>query len=134
MPWLADACRGGKDKMRPENKAMSEYLAREGLLNGVTVKYIVKGSLAGCWRLCMRSAIPGKLFETWNEQDATTLNRLGFLGFDGKPLYKFSGNGGMWQVFVCGHYELLKANAGGEGRAVAHTVQPLVGSSESERK
>ena len=89
---------------------MSEYLAREGLLNGVTVKYIIRGSLAGCWRLCMRSNEPGRLFESWKEQDASTLNRLGFLGFDGKPLDKFSGNGGMWHVFVRGHYEILKAN------------------------
>ena len=96
--------------MRPENKAMSEFLSREGLLNGVAVKYIAKGSLAGCWRLCVRSAVPGKLFEKWTEQDASTLNRLGFLGFDGKPLHKFSGNGGDWQVFVRGHYEILKAN------------------------
>jgi hypothetical protein len=95
------------ENMRTENKTMAEYLAREGQLNGVAVQYITHGSLAGCWRLCMRSKDAGKRFATWTEADAERLNRLGFVGFDGNPLHKFSGNGGMWQVFVRGHCELV---------------------------
>ena len=89
--------------MRAENKAMSEYLRAHGF-EGVKARYIEKGSLKGCWSLS------GKLVDLWREQDARTLNGLGFWGFDGKPLHMFSGNGGMWQVFVRGHYEMLKEN------------------------
>ena len=98
--------------MRTENKAMQVFLAKEGLLHGITAKYIREGSLRGTWRLCARTPAriagrTGRLFETWTEQDASTLNRLGFSGFDGRPLHRFSGNGGgMWQVFVRGHNDL----------------------------
>ena len=93
--------------MKPENKAMSRFLAQKGIKN-VTAKYISTGSLRGCWRLYVRAKQPDKLFETWTEKDADNLNSLGFTDFDGKPLGRFSGNGGMWQVFVRGHNELIE--------------------------
>lgn len=36
------------------------------------------------------------------------LNQLGFTSFDGRPLDKFSGNGGVFSVFVRGHNEFLQ--------------------------
>ena len=91
--------------MRPENKAMADFLASKGI-TGVVPKYIDKGSLRGCWRLCIKGPVRG-IWKQWAMADAELLNGLGFVGFDGKPLGMYSGNGGMWQVFVRGHNELL---------------------------
>jgi hypothetical protein len=83
---------------RSENAAMEQFLAQ----NGVKAKahYIWDGSLRGTWRL-------SNLNERWTPEWADRLNALGFLDYSGKPLGPYSGNGGMFQVFVRGHQELL---------------------------
>jgi hypothetical protein len=80
--------------MRPENKAMQAFLAKNGI--DAMPKYISDGSLRGCWRLYNTDT-------SWNLELAEKLNGLGFLDFDRKPLSKHSGNGGMFSVFVIGH-------------------------------
>jgi len=69
--------------------------------------FIWKGSLKGVWRI----SYSGKYWEhanKWTPEIGEKLTGLGFVDFDGKPLHRFSGNGGMFQVFVRGHNELLK--------------------------
>lgn len=84
--------------MRPENRAMVRFLADNGII--AQVKYIATGSLRGCWRI-------SNIDQRWSIFMANRLNLLGFTNFDCKPLGEFSGNGGMFQVFVRGHNELL---------------------------
>jgi hypothetical protein len=88
--------------MRPENKAMQAFLARNGVR--AMPKYIPDGSLRGCWRLY-------NLDMPWSMEIADKLNGLGFLGFDGAPLSQHSGNGGLFSTFVRGHNELLHAES-----------------------
>lgn len=83
--------------MRPENERMRLFLKSNGFT--VTPKYLAHGSMRGCWRFYR----PG----SWTQTDANALNALGFSGFDGRPLDLFSGNGGLFCVFVRGHNELL---------------------------
>jgi len=85
--------------MRPENKRMQKFLEDHGIK--ATPKYLATGSTKGCWRLYDYG-------QKWTEELMNALNELGFVSFDGKPLNKYSGNGGMFQVFVRGHNELLK--------------------------
>lgn len=85
---------------RPENQRMQAFLAENGI--DATPKYLPDGSLRGCWRL-YNDAV------SWSEELAGKLNALGFTDFDGKPLGRFSGNGGSFSVFVRGHNELLEA-------------------------
>ena len=85
--------------MRPENKRMQEYLKREGIT--CIPKYIPDGSLKHTWRLY-------NLNQSWSMDLADKLMALGFKGFDNLPLGPYSGNGGIFCVFVRGHYELLK--------------------------
>lgn len=75
--------------MRPENQAMKDYLERHGIK--ARVKYIRKGSLKGCWSLYA----PGV---KWTEDLAKELAGLGFRDFDGRPLGKYSGNGGVFSI------------------------------------
>ena len=89
--------------MREENTRMQEYLAKHGI--HAKVKYIWNGSLKGCWRLYNPSI-------KWNPELESKLTALGFKGFDGKPLDKYSGNGGLFSVFVRGHKELLEGQSG----------------------
>lgn len=81
--------------MRPENKAMTGFLALNGFFR-VAVKYISSGSMKGCWRFYDKNC-------GWNQEVQERLEDLGFRGFDGCPLNQFSGNGGRFSVFVRGH-------------------------------
>lgn len=85
--------------MRAENQRMKAFLAANGI--DATPKYLKDGSLKHTWRLC-------NLKTVWTESLAARLNKLGFQDYNGMPLDKFSGNDGVFQVFVRGHYELLK--------------------------
>ena len=90
--------------MRPENRRMLRFLCDHGA--GVSkVKYIAVGSLKGCWSI-------GEPGLCWTEARAEVFNRLGFTGFDGRPLDKFSGNGGLFSIFIRGHDELLLEPSG----------------------
>jgi hypothetical protein len=93
--------------MLPENKRMQAFLATHGIK--AVPKRIHAGSLKYTWRLYNDHV-------QWSELLAEKLNTLGFVGFDGKPLGRFSGNGGMFSVFVRGHDEMasrgLKEPAG----------------------
>jgi len=102
---LAERLTAGRKRMalRPENKRMRNWLKRKGI--DASVKYLWKGSMRGTWRLYNPK-------EKWTQELADKLSRLGFRGFDGKPLHQFSGNGGMFSVFVRGHDELLGEDSG----------------------
>lgn len=77
--------------MRPENKAMQKYLADNGVK--CRVKYIAEGSLKGTWRLADSK-------QAWTPYLRTKLIGLEFKGYDGGELHEYSGNGGMFMVFV----------------------------------
>ena len=85
---------------------MQSWLRSHGI--DCSVRYLWHGSLQGCWRLCRRY-IGGepKPEQRWTIELADRLVRLGFVGFDSKPLGQYSGNGGLFSVFVRGHYEFL---------------------------
>ena len=85
--------------IRPENKRMQDFLAKHGIK--ADAKYLDTGSLKGRWRL---SNIDTK----WTVELADRLNVLGFRDFDDRCLHKYSGNGGLFSVFVKGHYEFLE--------------------------
>ena len=85
--------------MRAENKRMRRFLRANGIT--ATPKYINKGSLRGCWRLYNPR-------QAWGDSLRERLTVLGFVDFDGQPLSRFSGNAGLFQVFVRGHNELLE--------------------------
>ena len=84
--------------MRPENKRMQDFLKQNGI--EARVKFISEGSLRACWRLYQPSC-------PWTTELKDKLTALSFVDFDGKPLNSFSGNGGIFSVFVRGHKELL---------------------------
>lgn len=77
--------------MKPENKKMKTFLTANGI--NATPKYLHKGSLAGCWRLY-------NLKEKWTQALIDKLTTQGFLGYDGLPLGRYSGNGGLFSVFT----------------------------------
>jgi hypothetical protein len=77
---------------------MQQWLKRHGI--DARVKYLETGSLKRRWRLYNPRV-------QWTEELAAKLNELGFTDFDGTPLGKYSGNGGVFSVFVKGHDELL---------------------------
>lgn len=89
--------------MRDENARMQAFLAKHGI--HARVKYIATGSLKGCWRLYDPTT-------RWTPELAQRLTDLGFADFDGRPLHKYSGNGGVFSVFVRGHNEMLGQIAG----------------------
>ena len=91
--------------MKPENKRMKEFLMANGFAR-VIPKYLASGSLKRCWRLYDK-------YQKWSLDIAKRLNDLGFMNFTGKPLDIYDGNGGMFSVFVRGHYELLEVGREG---------------------
>ena len=76
--------------MRPENTQMKTFLSEKGI--SATPKFLWKGSMKGCWRLYNYK-------QQWNPELCDQLTSLGFIDFDGRPLHKFSGNGGIFSVF-----------------------------------
>ncbi len=93
--------------MRPENKRMQEFLKSNGI-NAVP-KYIATGSLAPSWRLYNRITKEDRglaSYQKWDMELANKLTALGFRGLHG-ALGNFDGNGGVFSVFVRGHYEFL---------------------------
>jgi len=93
--------------MRPENKRMQEFLKQNGIY--AVPKWISKGSLKRSWRLYGPSGKNTGGFENyqpWTMELADKLTALGFRGLHGQ-LERFSGNGGVFSVFVRGHEELL---------------------------
>lgn len=84
--------------MRPENYRMMAWLKERGIV--ARVKWIATGSMKRTWRL-YESSTP------WTLDLADRLNALGFVDYNNEPLGQFSGNGGMFSVFVRGHEELL---------------------------
>jgi len=89
--------------MRPENKRMQEFLKANGI-NAIP-RYINKGSLKRSWRLYGKRN-GGSEYQPWTVELAEKLTALGFRGLRG-PLGKYDGNGGVFSVFVYGHYEFL---------------------------
>ncbi len=77
--------------MLAHNKQMQDFLSQHGI--EAIPKWITKGSLQRTWRLYNKKT-------KWSEELAAQLNGLGFVDYAGKPLGKFSGNGGMFCVFV----------------------------------
>jgi hypothetical protein len=77
---------------------MQQFLASHGI--AANVKYFGKGSVRG-WRLYNSEL-------QWTAELIAQLTALGFRHYDGEPLDRFDGNGGVFSVFVCGHEELLQ--------------------------
>ena len=93
--------------MRPENQRMQDFLKQNGIK--ATPKFLPVGSMKGCWRLYGKNK-PGKELEnyqTWTPELQAKLTNLGFVDYSNEPLSKYSGNGGLFSVFVRGHNELL---------------------------
>ena len=88
--------------MRPENKRMKQFLSNNGIK--AVPKWLPDGSLKHCWRLYGKG-------QQWTPSLMEKLTSLGFVDFDYTPLGLFSGNGGMFSVFVRGHEELLGRTA-----------------------
>ncbi len=86
--------------MRIENTRMKEFLASHGIK--ATPRYLHKGSMKGTWGLYDRGT-------KWTPELTEQLNALGFVDYDHTPLDQYSGNGGLFQVFVRGHNEMLAA-------------------------
>ncbi len=87
--------------MLEHNRKMQAYLASHGIY--AIPKRIDSGSLKGTWRLYGK--IGDRDLGTRNFQPQTPelrekLTALGFTDFNGKPLSEFSGNGGLFSVFV----------------------------------
>lgn len=93
--------------MNLPNVRMKAYLLAHGI--DATPKYLPNGSLKGCWRLTGKDKKSTGLFgyQIWTTKLQNKLTELGFVDFDGKPLHQFSGNGGVFSVFVRGHKEFL---------------------------
>ncbi len=83
--------------MRPENYRMMAFLKEHGI--AARVKRMWEGSLKLTWRLHNPAV-------RWSQELADKLNALGFRDYNGSPLGAFSGNGGVFSVFVRGHDEL----------------------------
>jgi len=95
--------------MLTENKKMQEFLRVNGI--DAIPKYIKTGSLKRSWRLYGKTGTKtGDImqdYQRWTPELCEKLTDLGFTGFHG-ALGKFSGNGGLFSVFVRGHFEFLK--------------------------
>lgn len=78
---------------------MQQFLAQHGI--DAIPKYIKDGSLRGSWMLYAKDA-------KWTMELADSLNAIGFTNLWHDPLGQYSGNGGLFSVFVRGHDELLK--------------------------
>ncbi len=83
--------------MLEHNRKMQAFLASHGI--EVLPKYIPDGSLKGTWRLYNKSV-------KWSIFLANILNSIGFRDYNGKPLGIYSGNGGIFCIFVRGHEEM----------------------------
>jgi len=83
---------------RPENQAMEDFLSTNGVK--ARAKYIWKGSMKRTWR------IYGE--QEWSESLREQFKGMGFADFDGRPLHRFSSNGGRLALFVTGHYEMVE--------------------------
>ena len=97
--------------MLEHNKKMQEFLKENGI-NAIP-KYIYKGSLKEAWRLYGKTkkgkkVPPHEQYQKWTPELCEKLNNLGFVGLWGEPLNKFSGNDGLFSVFVRGHNEFLE--------------------------
>jgi len=79
--------------MRPENQKMKQYLKDNGI--NAMPKFIWDGSLRGTWRIYNH-----KMKWAENIPLHEKMTSLGFKDFDNKPLGQFSGNGGLFSVFV----------------------------------
>ena len=79
--------------MTPANALMKELLAENGIK--ATPKYISDGSLKRSWRLYEKNTNWWDNTELWAK-----LTAIGFVDFDGKPLSKLSGNGGVFSIFA----------------------------------
>jgi len=77
--------------MLAHNKQMQDFLRHNGIK--AIPKRIDRGSMRGIWRLYNKNM-------KWSDELAIHLNSIGFVDFDGKPLGRFSGNGGRFCVFV----------------------------------
>jgi hypothetical protein len=97
--------------MRPENTRMKEFLEKNGI--DAIPWFIWRGSMKGCWRLYGKKRGGGSWenYQKWTPELREKLTDLGFLDFDGKPLKEYSGNGGIFQVFVRGHLEFIEGVA-----------------------
>jgi hypothetical protein len=84
--------------MRPENKRMQNFLAKNGI--NCVPKYISEGSMKGQWRLVGKN--PDGTYQKWYGNTAlqNKLDRLGFIDGLGHRLNNNSGNGGVFSVFV----------------------------------
>ena len=87
---ILDLC-GVSEAVRPENKLMQDFLKKNGIK--ATAKFLFTGSLKGNWRLFGKG-------QKWTDSLIKKLTDLGFIGFDGDPLGKFSGNGGLFSIFT----------------------------------
>ena len=85
--------------MKPENVRMKKFLKENGI--DAVPQYRDLGSLKGTWRLSGHK-------QKWTHDLKKKLIELGFTDFDGRSLNIWSGNGGMFEVFVRGHNEFLK--------------------------
>ena len=79
--------------MKIVNQNMKNLLAKNGI--DAQVKYLDKGSMKGTWRIQNAKV-------TWygNKELQAKMTELGFLDYSKAPLNDFSGNGGVFQVFV----------------------------------
>jgi len=92
--------------MRPENKRMQAFLKANGIK--AVVRYNAAGSMKHTWHLYGKEKGGVAGFQAWTPELIDKLNNLGFKDFDGGPLQRFSGNGGVFSVSVRGHFELLE--------------------------
>ena len=77
---------------------MMDFLKANGI--DARVKFLHDGSLKGCWRLYNGE-------QAWDLALCNKLSALGFSDFDGTALNRYSGNGGVFSVFVRGHVDLV---------------------------
>ena len=73
------------------NKELQDFLSKQGIK--ANVKRIDKGTMKKTWRLYGKG-------QKWTPELQNKLTKLGFKDFDGRPLNPYSGNGGMFSVFV----------------------------------
>lgn len=81
------------------NVKMENFLKSNGFVNAVPWR-IDKGSMRGCWRIYSKQGRGWNNIDKWTPDIADKFNKLGFVGFDGKPLNQLSGTGGVFHIFV----------------------------------
>jgi len=101
----------GVENMKLENQKMKAFLRANGI--SAMPMYIKDGSLKHTWRLYgttnKKDENGRPIYQKWwgNKPLINKLTALGFKDFEGKELSDISGNGGVFSVFVRGHYEFL---------------------------